>query len=220
MAVTLARLEAYAAVIADLNAGVSRERALEKQSLDDDAFSALEEEVEGALSRALDSAEDGIPPFVHQYETVMRRAQEAALGETPLSLAEFAQGVGALSRSNDPRKALERLGLSPMDLVRALGKWGAALPKDAALAAEFEAIRSGKKPGPARSRAVADAPGIVEVLEKLGGARSAGGEPSPPSDLGSPSLAQQGGSTASLRSASELGEPPKEPPKKDPDSEP
>lgn len=178
MAVTLARLEAYAAVIADLNAGVSRERALEKQSLDDDAFSALEDEVEGELSRALDTAEDGIPAFVQQYENAMRRAQEAALGETPLSLAEFAQGVGALSRSRDPRKALERLGLSPMDLVRALGKWGAALPRDMALAAEFEAIRSGKKPGPARAASAEDKPGIVEVLDKLAAAPSADSTPS------------------------------------------
>lgn len=145
MTVTEETLDVYATVVAEIAAGKSREEALGQHALTDDAFVDLERDVEEEVSRAMEHAGHDVPPFFQRYEAAMRNAQLRALGKNAVSLDQFARAVAAVQRPGDPVQALERLGLQPADLVRALGQWGERLSKDPELAARFEEIRTGKK---------------------------------------------------------------------------
>jgi len=138
-------LETYAAVVAGLSAGRPRADLLVEHGLDEPQFDQLEQRVELEMSRAMDSAGDAVPPFLVAYEAALRKAQLAAQGPTSLTLEQFARAISALERSSDPRHALEKLGLKPEELSRALAHFGPRLAKDPELAKRFGALREGKR---------------------------------------------------------------------------
>jgi hypothetical protein len=138
-------LEKYAAVIAGLAVGTSRESLLAREGLSEAELGELERRVEAELSLAMESAADGPPPFLVAYESALRKAQQAALPPCRLSLEEFARAVGAIERSTDPRHTLEKLGLAPHDISAALAHYGPQLARDTELARRFVALRQGKR---------------------------------------------------------------------------
>ncbi|NUP07566.1 MAG: hypothetical protein HOW73_16075 [Polyangiaceae bacterium] len=138
-------LERYAAVLADIAAGTPRDEAIAARGLSEAAFDEIEQAVEAEFSKAMEHDGPTVPPFFQRYEAAVRDAQARARTSRTVSLEDFARGVAAIQRQGDPVAALERVGLTPTDLVSALGHWGDKLAKDPELAATFEAIRTGKK---------------------------------------------------------------------------
>jgi hypothetical protein len=137
-------LEKYAAVIAGLAMGTSRQTLLAREGLSEAEFEVIERRVETELSLAMEGTGDAPPPFLVAYESALRRAQQAALPACRLSLEEFARAVGAIERSTDPRHTLEKLGLAPHDISAALAHYGPLLARDRELSERFVALRLGR----------------------------------------------------------------------------
>ncbi len=140
-------LEKYAAVMAGLAVGASRESLLAREGLTEAELEVIERQVDKELSLAMEAAGDAPPPFLVAYEAVLRKAQQAALPACRLSLEEFARAVGAIERSTDPRHTLEKLGLAPHDISAALAHYGPRLARDRELSERFVALRLGRETG-------------------------------------------------------------------------
>lgn len=140
------QLERYATISAALAAGQPRQAVLTAHGVSEEAFDALEAEIEAKFSAAMDASGAEVPRFLQEYEAAMRRAQQEVVRAGPaVSLESFARGVAVVQGTSDPVKALERAGLTTADLVRGLTDWGEALAKDPELAAKFESAKLGKK---------------------------------------------------------------------------
>lgn len=140
-------LELYAAITAEIAAGRPREDAMRERGLDDERFAAIEERIEAAFSDAMDAAGDGVPPFIQRYEVAMREAHEAARSsEAPMPLADFARVMRVMEGGRDPKKELDRLGLSAADVARAVSHYGPRLAREPALVVELERLKRGAPP--------------------------------------------------------------------------
>ena len=137
-------IELYAAVTAGMAVGRPREDLLREHGLDDASFDALEERVERAFSEAMDATGESVPPFLQRYEAAMRVAHAAARSPAPpMSLADFARAMRAMEGGQDPRKELERHGLSAADVARAVSHYAPRLAREPELVAELERLKRG-----------------------------------------------------------------------------
>jgi hypothetical protein len=138
-------LEAYARLRAQLaQDGVDRDALLAQHGLDEDSWDALDDRFQAELSRALDSDDDGVPDAVLRYTNAFCETQRDAPGRL-LSLEQFAQATRAVRGANDPRLALEKLGVTMTEFLKANQHWSPKLGHDPKLAAQFTAGLTGKK---------------------------------------------------------------------------
>lgn len=133
-------IEAYAALQMQLVGidGEARAALLEAHGLNEDAYEALDDRAQEALSRALDATDAGVPPLVARYDAALKRAHEGL--EPPLSLERFAEATIVLGAGGDPTKALAKIGVSLPDYLRSSQAWAGRLAKDDDLARRFAAL--------------------------------------------------------------------------------
>jgi len=89
------------------------------------------------LSDDLDSVDDDVPPSIVRYSGAFAAAQKAA-GPESVDLETFARCTRAIQGARDPKLALEKLGVSLSDYLRANQRWLPEMAQDAALAARFQ----------------------------------------------------------------------------------
>ncbi|HTJ82235.1 MAG TPA: hypothetical protein VL400_10955 [Polyangiaceae bacterium] len=143
MTITDAELDAYASVVAQVAEGASQSDALAAAGLDDERFASLEKAVDAETSRALDAPGDAVPEFLTRLDRAVARAQaEARKGKPPMPFEQLTRVLGAIASGREPAKELERLGVDPRELSRAISAYAADLARD-----------------PARAKALADAIG-------------------------------------------------------------
>lgn len=147
---SLAELRAHASVAASMAMGMSREAATRAAGLSEEAYEALDRRVDAALDRAIAASTQSPDPVLVTYERELREAQARARAAQPeITVDQLLRALAALGSGDDPRKALESLGLDPAALVRAVTQHAPTLARDPALGARlaqlFAATRS-KKP--------------------------------------------------------------------------
>lgn len=128
-------IEAYA--ILQMRLGASdRAAVLAEAGLTEEAYEALDERVQDALSRAIDESDEaGVPPLVARYDAALKKAYEGL--EPPLDLERFARATIVLRQGGDPTNALAKIGMTLQDYLRSSPIWAARLSKDEALARRF-----------------------------------------------------------------------------------
>lgn len=130
-------LEAYAELRARLaRDDVDRDAALAELGLDEEAWDVIDDEWQAELSRALDTDGDDLPADVIAYADAFARAQRDAPGRL-LSLETFARCTRALRGARDPKRALEKQGVTLTEYLKANQHWSPQLATDDALAAQF-----------------------------------------------------------------------------------
>ncbi len=133
-------LEAYAALRARLSQdGIDRDAALADLGLDEEAWDRIDDEWQAELSQALDGGGDDLPPAMIAYADAFARAQRDAPGRL-LSLETFARCTRALRGARDPKRALEKLGVTLTEYLKANQHWSPQLAGDDALAARFRQV--------------------------------------------------------------------------------
>jgi hypothetical protein len=146
MSIERSRLELYAKVVAEIASGEPEDVAYAQNELTEPSFQALEREVEGAFSAALEAQGDAPSPFLVEYDAVMRAAHARAAARCPpVPFDDFARAIAAVTSGRDPVKALEAVGLTARDLTRGAQEHGAALAKSPELLDKLEKARSGEK---------------------------------------------------------------------------
>jgi hypothetical protein len=135
-------IEAYARLRARLAAvGVDRAALLAERGLDEETWEPIDERWQERLSEALEVEGDDLPELVLRYAAAFAEGQRTT-GVLP-SLERFAQCTRALQGARDPRHALERLGVTLTDYLRANQHWAPLLARDGALQARFRAAMRG-----------------------------------------------------------------------------
>jgi hypothetical protein len=130
-------LEAYAELRARLARDeTGRDALLAEHGLDEDAWDALDDAWQAELSRSLEAESDDLPAEVIAYADAFARAQRDAPGRL-LSIELFAACTRALRGARDPKRALEKQGVTLGEYLKANQHWSPQLAKDAALAARF-----------------------------------------------------------------------------------
>jgi hypothetical protein len=128
-------IEAYALLQMRLGRG-DRASVLAEHGLTEDAYEALDERVQSALSRAIDESDEaGVPPLIARYDAALKKAHEGL--EPPLDLERFAEATLVMRRGGDPTKALAKIGIALHDYFRSSPIWAMRLSKDDALARRF-----------------------------------------------------------------------------------
>ena len=132
-----ASLRARLAVDAD-----GRAALLAQHGLDEATWDAVDDRWQARLSRELDAAGDDVPPSLLRYSEVFSATQRASLVRL-LELEELARCARALGSARDPRVALEQLGVSLEQFLKANQHWAAEIARDPLLAERFRAAMSG-----------------------------------------------------------------------------
>lgn len=131
-------IAAYARLRARLAAvGADRAGMLAARGLDEERWEVLDERWQARLSEALDEEGDDVPELVLRYAAAFAEGQRET--GVVLSLERFAQCTRALQGARDPRHALERVGVTLTDYLRANQHWAPQLGRDPALEARFRA---------------------------------------------------------------------------------
>ena len=123
-------LEAYAELRARLSRDdVDRDAALADLGLDEETWDVIDDEWQAELSRALDTDGDDLPAAVIAYADAFARAQRDAPGRL-LSLETFARCTRALRGARDPKRALEKQGVTLTEYLKANQHWSPQLATD------------------------------------------------------------------------------------------
>ena len=137
-------LEGYARLRAQLAAdGVERDDLLAAVGLDEERWEVIDAHWQEVLSRELDAEGDDVPDAILRYTAAFMAAQRDA-GEAKLDLERFAACARAVRATRDPKAALERLGVTLTEFLRANQHWTPQLARDPALAARFQRALRGK----------------------------------------------------------------------------
>ena len=137
-------LEAYAELRARLaREGIDRDAVLAELDLDEEAWDAIDDEWQAKLSRALDTESDDLPAELIVYAEAFARAQRDAPAKL-LSLEAFAACTRALRGARDPKRALDKLGVTLTEYLKANQHWSPLFAHDDALSTRFRRALSGK----------------------------------------------------------------------------
>ncbi len=132
-------LDAYARLtVAVARAGAKREAVLQAHGLDETRWQAIDDAWQMRLSEAMDQVTDEqpVPPFLEQFSHAMDRAQSEE-SET-MTLDRFVAATRVVRAGGDVGRALERLGLTMEDYLRANRYFMQKMAKDDDLAARFQ----------------------------------------------------------------------------------
>jgi len=132
-------LDAYARLtVALARAGAGREAVLEAHGLDETRWQAIDDLWQQRLSEAVDAVSDEqpVPPFLEQYSYAMDRAQ--ADEPEPMTLDRFVAATRIARAGGDVAKALERIGITMGDYLRANRHFMQRMAKDEELADRFQ----------------------------------------------------------------------------------
>jgi hypothetical protein len=131
-------LDAYARLtVALARAGVKRADVLAAHHLDESRWESIDGLWQARLSDAMDAGTDAvpIPPFLEQYSRAMDRAQSDDSLVIPLE--RFADATRAVRQGGDVTLALERLGVTYDDYLRANHYWMQRMAVDEELEETF-----------------------------------------------------------------------------------
>lgn len=132
-------LDAYARLAVGLGcAGSRRDALLASHGLDESRWQAIDDLWQTRLSDALDAIEDDeatVPPLVAAYARAMECAQS---GESQvMAFARFVEATRVARAGGELGNALERLGVTIDDYLRANRHYTQAMMEDDALAERF-----------------------------------------------------------------------------------
>ncbi len=131
-------LDAYARLtVALARAGAKRAEVLAVHHLDESRWQAIDGLWQAKLSDAMEGGTDEvpIPPFLEQFSRAMDRAQSD--DSLVISLARFAEATRVVRSGGDVASALERLGLTYDDYLRANHYWMQRMAQDDELEETF-----------------------------------------------------------------------------------
>jgi hypothetical protein len=136
-------LEGYAALRARLaRDGADRDALLAEYGFDEESWDLYDDRWQAKLSRALDQSGDDVPAEIVNYAAAFAREQRDAPGRL-VSLELFAQCTRAVQGTRDPKLALEKLGVTLTEYLKANQSWSPQIVKDRAIAARFHAAMKG-----------------------------------------------------------------------------
>ncbi len=139
----LLELDTYAALRARLAAdGADRAVLLAEHGLDEGAWELIDEAWQQRFSDDLEHSQEDVPASVMRYSEVFAATQRDAPTEL-LSLELFASCTRKLQRARDPKLALEKLGVTLTQYLKANQHWAARMAKDQPSAERFHRIVSG-----------------------------------------------------------------------------
>jgi hypothetical protein len=131
-------LDAYARLtVALARAGAKRAEVLAAHGLDEGRWAAIDGLWQARLSDAMEQGTDEvpIPPFLEQYSRAMDHAQRD--DSQVISLERFVEATRAFRDGADVKAALERLGLTYDDYLRANHHWMQRMGEDEEIAEAF-----------------------------------------------------------------------------------
>ncbi len=124
-------IEAYATVCVALAEGRPRDVVLREHDLDEGSWAALDQYWQDRLSRAMNEDTEGVPPLVAAYSAAFERARaKVRAGQPILSIERFADATREIQLRGDPTSALQRVGVTLMDFLRANEHWTARMMKE------------------------------------------------------------------------------------------
>jgi len=127
-----------AATLADPSC--DRDAALAAHGLDEEGWAALDGHFQDRLGRAMDAAEEGVPPLIAAYAEAFARARAAqSRGRPVISLDRFADATREIQVRGDPLPALAKHGLTLEEYLRANEHWTQRMLADPVLVARFRA---------------------------------------------------------------------------------
>ena len=142
----LLELDTYAALRARLAVdGVDRNLLLSEKGLDEEGWERIDELWQQRFSDDLEQGQEDVPASVLRYSEVFAATQRDAPAEL-LSLELFATCTRKLQRSRDPKLALEKLGVTLSQFLKANQHWAAWMATDKQNAERFHRIVSGLLP--------------------------------------------------------------------------
>lgn len=116
---------------------VDRDALLAEHGFDEDSWDALDDAWQEQLSRDLDAGGDDVPASLMVYANTFAAAQRDAPGRL-LELELFATCTRALQGARDPKLALQKLGVTLTEYLKANQTWSPQLARDPVLAKRFE----------------------------------------------------------------------------------
>jgi hypothetical protein len=127
-----------AATLADPSC--DRAAVLAAHDLDEEGWTALDRLFQDRLGRAMDEAEEGVPPLVSAYAEAFARARAALHKDKPvLTLDRFADATREIQVRGDPLPALAKHGITLEEYLRANEHWTQRMLADPTLVARFRA---------------------------------------------------------------------------------
>jgi hypothetical protein len=143
-------VEAYATILATLaRPDADRERILATHGLTEEEWDAIDEEWQTKLSEATaaDLGENEvIPPLVADFAQAFAKAQAAQAGGGVLSFEKYVEAARALSQP-EPMAALQAVGVTFAQFVKAQQHWLQAISEDEALREKLERALNGRHQG-------------------------------------------------------------------------
>jgi len=131
-------LDSYARLRARLALdGADRAGLLAEHGLDEDSWDRIDEAWQEQLAQDLEAEGDDVPPSIARYSERFAEVQREAPGKV-LSLEQFAQCTRTVQQSRDPGKALEKLGVTLTEFLKANQHWSPRITGDAAVARRFK----------------------------------------------------------------------------------
>jgi hypothetical protein len=126
---------------------VDRDALLASVGLDEERWEVIDAHWQEVLSEELEVEGDDVPPAILRYAEAFLAAQRQAGGHA-IDLERFAACACAVRATRDPKAALEKLGVTLTEFLRASQHWTPQLARDPALAARFQrALRDPKSRG-------------------------------------------------------------------------
>jgi len=159
-------IESYATLRARLaQDGVDRDALLAEHGLDEDRWDAVDDVWQEELSRALDRPGDDVPDMWLRYAGAFSRAQRDAPARV-LSVELFGACTRVLQGARDPRLALEKMGVTLTEYLKANQIWSPQIVKDKAIAACFHAATHGPLPDKGTAQTSTDEAATDEIATK------------------------------------------------------